>query len=260
MIINWLIPRKNDDNWRMFLEPSFRRHGFTKVLQIMDQPGLTENIFKKYNAGIEALFSPQCGVLNDDDICIFCHEDIGIADPFFRQKIEMIFTEKRDIGILGVCGTTEFTEHGGWWMNTPNKLRGHIIQGKDNAPIGEGYHLVKGPIGFFDDLVCVDGCFMATTGRFIKEGIRFDMQTFNEGNDFYDIDFCFQFLERGYKIAVADILLFHKSSGMGSMTESWKVNKDKLIKKWTDKGYKFPIVRNDFKIKENQNNIVEIEI
>ena len=146
-------------------------------------------------------------------------------------------------------------------MNTPDKLRGHILQGKEDIiKTGESFHLVKGPCGYFDDLVCVDGCFMATTGKVLREGIHFDMDTFKEGNDFYDIDFGFNILERGYKIAIADIWLLHKSSGMGSMAEPWKINRDKFIKKWTDKGYKLPITKNDFKTKKITNNIVEIEI
>jgi hypothetical protein len=251
----FLIPRKNDENWKNFLEPSLKKYGIQQAFQIMDEVGKTENIFIKYNAGIEALF--QTG-LKDEDIIVMCHEDIGIADPFFRDKVEMIFNEKKDVGLVGVAGSIEFTENGGWWMNVPDKLRGHLLQGKEGGALGEGFHLVKGPVGYFDDLVCIDGCFMVTTGRFIKEGIRFDNQTFKTGNDFYDIDLGFQFLERGYKLAVADVLVFHRSSGMGSLGEPWKQNKDMLIKKWMDKGHKLPIVREDFKLK--QSNIVEIEI
>jgi hypothetical protein len=63
-----------------------------------------------------------------------------------------------------------------------------------------------------------------------------------------------------YKIYCSDILIFHKSQGMGALTENWKVNHDKLVDKWKNKGYKFPIISSDFKKKEIVNNIVEIEI
>jgi len=260
MNFNFIIPRYNDEEkYRIFAEASLKRCGFSKVLQVLDKPGEKETIFQKYNAGIEALLQTAPG-LADDDVCIFMHSDVGIVDPFFRQKMEIFFTEKRDVALMGIAGTIELTDKGGWWMNVPDKLRGHLLQGKPDGKIGEGFHLVKGPVGFYDDVVAIDGCFMATTGRYLKEGIKFDTETFNEGNDFYDIDFCLQFLEKGYKIAVADILLYHQSQGMGSLEEPWKINRDKLFKKWQDKGYKLPFLRQDFKTKENVNNIVEIEI
>lgn len=261
MEIKILIPRYNDEEvFKAICEPSLIRNNILKILQIMDKPGMHENIFKKYMAGIQALI--QTG-LNDDDIIIFMHSDVGIIDPFFRNKIEMVFNEKKDIGLLGVVGTTELLETSGWWANTPDKLRGHCIQGKENSIlIGEGFHLVKGAIGYFDDLVAIDGMFMATTGRIIKEGLFFDVATYPEGNDMYDIDLCLTTLSMGYKIAVADILLFHKSRGLGALTESWKKNQTIMVNKWKNKGFKFPIVRNDFKMKEiiTNNNIIEIPI
>ena len=257
-MVNILIPRHNNEVFNTFLEPSLKKFGMGKVFQMGTEPGaISKNIFSKYNDGIEAML--QTG-LGDDDIVCFVHEDVGIVDNNFQQKLEMVFSEKKDVGLIGIAGTMEFTDNGGWWMNHPSKLRGHLIQGKENAPINEGFHLVKGPVGYYDDCVAVDGCFMVTKGKIIKEGLRFDNVTFNEGNDFYDIDLGFQVLEMGYKVAVVDILMYHKSSGMGSMAEPWKLNKEKLIKKWTDKGHKFPIVKSDFKVKEIINNIVEIDI
>lgn len=254
----FLIARKDTETYQNNLEASIKRLGVTQVFQIMDQNDKNENIFKKYNAGIQALYQYN---LKDDDIIIFVHEDVGIIDPFFMQKVESIFNQKKDIGLLGIAGAVEFTEAGGWWMNRPENLRGHLIQGKEGGGPGDGFHLVKGPVGYFDDLVCIDGCIMMTTGKIIKECIIFDDITFPDGNDMYDIDYCFNVLEHGYKIATADILVYHKSSGLGVMTDSWKINKDKLIAKWTAKGYTLPIVKHDFKLKPAPiNEIIEIEI
>lgn len=253
----FIIPRFNDQKFQIFAEPSLRKVN-AQVLQAFDKDkSKPESIFKKLNAGIEAAI--QTG-LNDDDIVIFMHEDVGIIDNLFREKVELLFNEKPEVAIVGIAGATELTERGGWWMTSSEKMRGHLIQGKSDGNLGEGFHLQKGPIGYFDDVVCVDGCLMITRGKFIKEGLSYDDKTFPSGNDFYDIDLAMRALEMGYKIAVADILIFHQSTGMGVFNEAWKNNKDIFIKKWQDKGYKLPFTADQFKKKEINNEIVEIEI
>jgi len=255
-----IVPRlgeKDEHKFKMFTEPSMQKIG-AQLLQVFDKnSSKPENIFKKYNSGIEAV--SQNGGLNDDDIICFIHSDVGIVDNLFREKVELVFSEKPEVAILGIAGAIELTERGGFWMNTPDKMRGHLIQGKDGGGQGDGFHLQKGAIGYFDDLVCVDGCIMITKGKFIKEGLRFDDITYT-GNDFYDYDISLRALELGYSVACADILIFHASPGLGVFNESWKEAKEKFIKKWQDKGYILPFTPNQFKKKEIVSQIVEIEI
>jgi hypothetical protein len=251
-----IVPMMNNEKYKAFAEPSMRKIG-THALQVYDKDqNKPENIFKKYNAGIEALIQTN---LYDDDIIVFMHEDVGIMDNLFKEKVELFFNETNDVAILGIAGATEITERGGWWMTTPDKMRGHLFQGKEGGTMGEGFHLQKGAIGFFDDVVCVDGCIMITKGKFIKEGLAFDDKTYNS-SDFYDIDACMTALHMGYKIAVADILIYHQSSGMGVFNEPWKESKERFIKKWTNLGYKLPFTRDQFKLKEINSEIVEINI
>jgi len=251
-----IIPRINDTKFQMFAEPSMKKIG-VQALQVFDKDKeKPENIFKKYNAGIEAAMKTE---LKDDDIIVFIHEDLGIVDNLFKEKVELIFSEKPEVAIIGIAGAIEITDRGGWWMTTPDKMRGHLLQGKEGSGHGEGFHLQKGAIGYFDDLVCVDGCIMITKGKFIKEGLAFDDKTF-DSSDFYDLDFCFRAQEMGYKIVVADILVYHQSSGMGVFNDAWKESKDRFIKKWSDKGLVMPFTRDQFKMKEIQSEIVEIDI
>jgi len=251
-----IIPRLNDEKFQVFAAPSMKKIG-VQALQVFEKdPSHPENIFKKYNAGIEAALQND---LQDDDIVVFMHEDVGILDNVFREKVELVFSEKNDVAILGVTGAIEITDRGGWWMTTPDKMRGHLIQGKEGGGQGEGFHLQKGAIGYFDDVVCVDGCMMITKGKFLKEGLAFDDKTY-DSSDFYDIDFCFNAQELGYKIAVADILIYHQSSGMGVFNDPWKESKKRFIEKWKKKGLKLPFTRDQFNIKEIESEIVEIDI
>jgi len=251
-----VVPRHNDQKFKAFTEPSMKKIS-GQLLQVFDQnKDVPENIFEKYNGGIELMMNNG---LADDDIVIFMHEDIGIVDNLFRDKVEFLFSEKKDVAVLGIAGATELTDRGGWWMTTPDKMRGHLLQGKDGGGQGEGFHLQKGAIGYFDDLVCVDGCIMITQGKFLKEGLAFDDKTY-DSNDFYDIDFCFRAIEMGYKVAVADMLIFHQSSGMGVFNDPWKKSKQAFIDKWTSKGKTLPFTRDQFEVKEVESEIVEIDL
>jgi hypothetical protein len=194
-------------------------------------------MFSKYNYGLKMLKEK----LNDDDVVCFVHEDVRILDDHFESKAQMVFDNCPDIGILGVYGTTEFTEGGGWWM-TDRKLncRGHIMQ--DKPELSEPFHMTEGHIGFYDDLVSVDGCCFFMRGK-IAQNYSFDDFTY-DGYHFYDVDCCFSVLEMGYKISVADILIEHASEG--PLPDSWHQNRMKFLEKWSLRGKSFPITKNNF--------------
>lgn len=262
MEFKFIIPRVIGDDlyFKTFTEPSLQKVG-AHALQICDDPNkdTKETIYKKYNAGISTLKNMG---LKDDDAVIFFHNDAGILDNFFREKIEYALTTKPEVGLFGIAGTSLLDESCMWWNPLfQQSQRGHLIQGKDNSEnIGEGEHLVKGQIGYFDDLVALDGCILITRGKQLKEFLSFDDVTFAGYNDFYDLSLCMDVLLKGYKLAVIDVLIFHKSQGMGSLKLPWHEAKVKFIEKYTNRGLKFPITKEQFKFNNPQNNIVEIEV
>ena len=196
-----------------------------------------DSMFGKYNYGLNVLKNK----LKDDDVVCFVHEDIKILDENFESKAQMVFNHRQDIGILGVYGTKEFTDGGGWWMtNRRLNCRGHIMQGRPD--LAEPFHMTDGHIGFYDDLVSVDGCCFFMNGK-IAQNYSFDTFTY-DGYHFYDCDCCFSILEMGYKIAVADILVEHASEG--PLPESWHKNRQKFLDKWMSKGKVFPVTKNNF--------------
>ena len=195
-----------------------------------------DSMAKKYNHAINEI---ELNGLEDDDILVFAHEDVKLLDETFVQKLEMIFKKKKDIGLVGIYGTTLFPESGGWWMADRSQHgRGHIMQGLPDKPT---FHM-QDRIGFFEDVASVDGCMIAIKGSMINEGFRFDETI--EGYHFYDVDASFTILEMGYKVAVADILIEHASHG--PLGESWENARVDFINKWKDKGYIFPITIQQF--------------
>lgn len=236
-----------------------------RVFSCSDDVGANNTIHNKYIRGIEFLKNE----LKEEDIVIFCHNDVNFIDNFFRNKVETVFNET-DIALLGVVGSTQLKDNGCWWDNAPNILRGHIIQGARDKPMGAGFHLIKGWIGFFDDVVAIDGLCMITLGKYLmKHDINFDGTTYG-GNHFYDLDFCMNYLTKGLKVGIANILVYHKSEGASNNNELWTSDRDKFVAKWKSKGIEFPITANGISewVKKNnivvpeskQSDIIEIEI
>lgn len=245
-----IIAQNNIEVFDNYIMPGLQKWEVDAAISMDSIPGIKESIFKKYNDGIKTFIERKYPELLPTDIIAFCHEDVKLLDPFFIPKIQLVFKQREDVGLCGVVGTIKLNDTGAWWQNSPNDLRGHIMQ--EN---GENCsHLIKGPIGFYDDLVAVDGlCFFIRASLFL-DGLRFDDATF-DGFDFYDIDICMQVLKHGYKIACVDVLLQHKSIGDISKSQSWHIARDKFIAKWKTE-MSFPITQKSF----IESNIVEIEV
>jgi hypothetical protein len=250
-MLHFVISQHNDEIFRNYLLPGLQQWGLQSCICTDETPGTIESIFDKYNTGINKLVNNEDAKLTDDDIVAFCHEDVKILDPAFLPKVEMVFKERGDIGLCGVVGATEIVETGAWWHAKPDKMRGHIIQ-ENGTTVA---HLIKGPIGFFDDLAITDGLCFFIRGSLLINGLRFDNATYN-GFDFYDIDTCLSVLEKGFKIGCADILLQHRSVGDVSKKKDWYASKDKFLQKWKNKKFAFPITQKTF----INDNIKEVEV
>lgn len=231
-MIKYIVSLNDNKVFENYLKPFLtNREGVVVV-----DNSQANTMFKKYNIGLDKL-QPT-----DDDIVCFIHEDIKILDSNFENKLEMIFKLKSDVGLVGVYGTTRFEEAGGWWLCDRRKYaRGHIMQ--DRPDVNQPFHMTEGYVGYYDDMVSVDGCFFAMSGKVAKT-YRFDETTYN-GYHFYDVDASLSILEMGYKVAVADILVEHGSEG--PLPQSWHDNRLKFLDKWKTKGIKFPITVESFK-------------
>lgn len=214
----------DEDIYNGYINNSLEQLGLVSVEVEDREEKLT--LTKKYNEGIRKCLDNSDFELKREDVVIFCHSDVLILDKYFREKVEIVF-QNEEIGLLGVIGTKEFTNNGMWWANTPDKLFGHIVQENGDKNI----HLKKGEIGYCDEIVAVDGLLMAVKAGLIIDGLRFDEQF---GFNFYDIDLCLQVKQTGKLVAIADVLVKHKSVGLGSLTQEWKDEKELLLMKWKE--------------------------
>lgn len=238
-MIKFIVARGPDDKFEDYLEPSLKQFPEIEILQIHNSEHLN-SMASKYNFGIDELIKNE---LSENDVVGFVHSDVKIIDPLFPKKIEMVFKKRKKVGLVGLIGTTSFPEAGGWWLCPYEFHRGHLQQGKPGSNGKETYHLNR-KIGYFEDLVSVDGFSFFSKGSVLKQ-VRFDEVTYPEAYHFYDCDFSFSVLEKGFDIAIMDSFFEHSSEG--PLPESWHVNKDKFLNKWKSKGFKFPVDKGQFK-------------
>jgi len=257
MNINFVVARENDNTFNSYFVPSARRFAIP-CFQIGDKADNNGNIVKK---SINEKYHTICkmlidnNVVNDDSVIVFIHEDINILDNHFIEKVDTVFSEKPDVGILGVAGVKQISKEG-WWFNEENKPVGHMVEGVDGKNIADGKHNIYGTVGYIDDCAAVEGCVLAVRGSLIKSGLIFDIDTYKNDRDIYAMDICVQSLLKGYKVAVADILVYHKSNRTKNISESWNISKQIFNDKYKD--IQFPIKPEN--IIKKRDEIMEVEI
>lgn len=246
-----VVAQHNPEVFEQYVMPGLQKWELETAVSMDSNPNKSDSIFFKYNDGVKTLLGKTNSPVSENDIIGFCHEDVKIIDPFFIPKIQLVFDERGDIGLCGVVGASQISDSGAWWHNKPEDMRGHIIQ--ENGETRS--HLAKGQVGFFDDLVVVDGLLFFVRASLFMDGLRFDQPTY-DGFDFYDVDTCISVLEKGFKVGCADILVQHRSIGDVSAKKGWYESRDKFVAKWKAKGIAFPITQKSF----ITDNITTVEV
>lgn len=246
----FVVPTKDKAIFDSHLAMSLKRVP-AKVMCIGDEQENNKNtVQEKYFKACEIIKKEN--VASYDDLVVFCHEDVNILDMEFQQKIEYVFNQRSDIGILGVVGSKSIDK-----SNLKFDV-GHFIQGNNSSP-GAGSHVDVGSgVGFYDDVVAVDRSFFVVRASMILNG---DV-TFKDIPDYdvYPFVVSLQCLKAGFSVCVADILIYHKSQrydggDQSQITSSFESYFESLSKD----GYEFPITTNNFKSTQ-RNNVIEVEI
>ena len=190
-------------------------------------------------SGAKSIFSAYYGALQkidptEDDIMIFCHDDIEIREHpgnFLNKLKEALSTP--EAGFAGAAGTFCLGQDSVWWEQNrwkAGKHRGKVVHlNKQN----QEYETYYGPPG---DVVVLDGLFLAAK-RKVLEDIGLQKPEFFEGEwDFYDIYYTSQAFLKGYTNRVLDLNILHNSRGELVGRDSWHKNREAFSSKNT-----FPI-------------------
>lgn len=148
------------------------------VLQITDAKSMASG----YNEGMHA---------SNAKYKIYLHHDVFIIRTDFIQRVITAFQEHPAVGIMGIMGTDEIVQDGSYWN--------HWDSGKVYALDAMQPYKVYKPHTYTEGVTsakAVDGMILMT-----QYDVEWRDDIFN-GWDFYDISQCFEFVRKGYEVAV----------------------------------------------------------
>jgi len=183
-------------------------------------------------SGAKSIFGAYRGAFekidpDDDDILIFCHDDIEIREnpEEFLKKLTTL-TSLPETGFIGPAGTTYLSQNAVWWDQEwwkAGKHKGKVIH---VDPQGKEYITQYGPP---DDVAVLDGLFLAAKPSVIKD-IGLEKPPYFEGEwDFYDIHYTSKAFLKGYTNKVIDLNILHNSRGELVGRDSWHKNREAFI-------------------------------
>ena len=166
----------------------------------------------------------------DSDIIVFIHDDIEFLKKGWGAEVLRLFNEHEEYGIIGVAGSAQFDERGAWWNY--DKKYGQVLHRAE----GKSWLTAFSPLLTKDleDVVVIDGLFMAIHKKRISENFSRDL----DGFDMYDIWFCLSnYFAKKCKIGVTtNIRLAHNS--VGKLKDTWYKNREIINNTF---GNKFPV-------------------
>ena len=184
-------------------------------------------------AGADSIFSAYEKAFNhvkpnNEDIFIFCHDDIEIREEpeIFKNKLKEALSGDKP-GFVGPAGTTRLSENAVWWDHELWKAGFHRGRVKHLDPQGREYETYYGEP---DSVVVLDGLFLAAKARTIRE-VGLEKPDYFEGAwDFYDIHYTTTAHQKGFTNKVILLNILHNSAGELAGRDSWHKNREAYIK------------------------------
>ena len=255
MNIVCVVPVSNNEIYASHFGKSVERFSLG-VVNIGIDPDHPENnpIIRRMAIGVN--YALQNKMVNPDTIVVFSKENVVILDNLLSEKIFKVFTDRPDVGIIGVEGIDSIDRD--WDLKYSC---GHYIQASSGEAVGNGNHIVNNSkVGFFDDCVAVSNSLFAVRGSLILSGLIPNCMQFTDDEKIYSFDMCFQAMSMGSKIAVADILIYDGSQTMFDSEHRNIFSKqiNSLLDVFTSFGNKLPVTTKSFAKKANE--IVTIDL
>ncbi len=207
----------------------FERSALGRSLAAYRGYPLKLNLFQQNTRGLGECYNHAIDSTRDeDDILLFIHDDVLIADFFWMDRLHDGLAR---FALAGVAGTTRRLPRQPSWGFLDDRLTREDPKYLSGI-VGHGWG-VPCDISHFGPApqACklLDGlCLAARKKTFTEHGIRFDERfQFH----FYDMDLCRQFEAKGLDIGTMPLSLIHESPG-NFTSASWKTACQAYLEKW----------------------------
>lgn len=179
--------------------------GYEYELIVIDNSKNKYSIYEAYNLGIKK---------SKGEYLCFIHDDIIFHTNGWGNKLQRIFTEDEQIGLIGVAGAKVKTKIPSAWWNCPEDQK--VINIIQHFPNKEKEKWFLGFGNFLSaEVVVIDGVIMAARK---DDKIKFNDNL--KGFHNYDLNLSFEYKSFGYKIIVTNEILVEHFS-LGTINGSW---------------------------------------
>jgi hypothetical protein len=171
----------------------------------------TRGLSEVYNEAINA--KEYVRTYYDNDILLFCHDDLIIEDQYLEEKLENALTM---FDVVGVAGTRSYQlGHPNVWHKCPKE---HMVGVVNHDIDGKYYSTYFGPSP--SPALIIDGIFIAVKVKTFRDNptLRFHNDlTFH----FYDLYFSLKAYSLKLKVGVYPISVCHHSAGNWTDSKVW---------------------------------------
>lgn len=190
--------------------------GFAFEWVVIDNSENRYSIFEAYNLGIQK---------SNGNYWCFVHDDVLFHTQSWGQILIAIFESDSAVGLLGIAGAKVKTKMpSAWWDCDGENIRMHLKQHFKNGAIKDWN--IGNQTAPLEEVVAIDGVFMV--GR-KDERIRFLESLTGFHN--YDLNMSFEYLQKGYKIMVTNLIYLEHFS-FGKLDAAWYDSTVTLHKKY----------------------------
>lgn len=212
----------------------FERSALGRSLRTYSAFGVKARLFFENRRGLGACYNEAIReAVDDDEILVFVHDDVTLADFFWVDKLLLGFSRFEVVGLAG--NKRRVARQPAW----------HFREIVDGQFVWDNRESLSGIVGHGDGFPCaisiygdvmqplklMDGLLLAARKKtFTHNGVRFDEQfKFH----FYDMDICRQFEEKNISMGAAPLGAIHASGGAFGGPD-WRAGYETYLEKWRD--------------------------
>jgi len=199
----FIVPNNDESAFNSHLNKSLPTiNGKFKCAVITDKDSSVEvkSISDKYNSSIDVIHNND---LNSSElVLIFAKEDTDILDVNIIKKLDIVFDNNRNIGVVGVSGVKTLNKDVNMYDDS-NAYVGHMGI-SDNRP-----DRLNGN-GYFEDIIGVNDALFAVRGSLFNDQDFIFKSGLDEG---FGIDIAIKSSKLGYDVVVCDIFVVSIDGG-----------------------------------------------